>query len=96
MLQYLLPSGCQRLPVSAMNWGGAGGAFFRWLMRSRGVQSLPELLADARDLGVRMVACQMSLDVLGLEREDLLDGVETGGVTIYLKDAMDSAVTLFV
>jgi peroxiredoxin family protein len=92
----MLPSGCGSLPVSSMNFGGAGAWFFRWLMRSRNVQSVAEMLNDARSLGVRLVACQMSLDVLGLRREELIDGVEIGGAATYLQDASESTVTLFV
>lgn len=96
MLGRMLPTGCARLPVSAMNFGGAGAMFFRWLMRSRNVQSPNELLEDARSLGVRLVACQTSLDVLGLRHEELLDGVEVGGAATFLKDASESGMTLFV
>lgn len=96
MLARMLPAGCGKLPVSRMNFGGGGAAFFRWLMHSRNVQSAGDLLDDARALGVRLVACQMSLDVLGLRREELIDGIEIGGAATFLQDASESTVTLFV
>ena len=96
LLRAMLPSGSGRLPISSMNFGGAGAAFFSYVLRKRNVQSLTELLADAQELGVRLVVCQMSLGVLGLTAGDLLDGVEFGGLTAFLEEASDSAVTLFV
>ena len=96
LLRRMLPTGSSRLPISNMNFGGAGAAFFRYVLRTRKAQSLRELLADARELGVRLVACQMSLGVLGLSAGDLLDNVETGGLAGFLEEASDSAVTLFV
>ena len=65
-------------------------------MRSHNVQSVSEILEDARALGVHLVACQMSLDVLGFRREDLIDGVEIGGAATFIQDASESTVTLFV
>lgn len=96
MLGKMIPAGCGGLPVSAMNFGGAGAGFFRWLMRRRNVQSVAEIMADAQELGVRMVACQMSLGVLGLDRDELMEGIAIGGVATYLADAAESTVTLFV
>jgi peroxiredoxin family protein len=92
----MLPAGPGALPVSRRNFGGAGALFFRWLMRSRNVQSPAEILTDAQQMGVRLIACQTSLDVLGLRREELLDGVEIGGAAAFLGEASQSTVTLFV
>ena len=96
LLGRMLPSGCESLPVSAMNCGGMGAIFFRWLMRRKNVQSTGEVLQDAQALGVRLIACQMSLDVLGLAQEELIEGVEIGGAAKFLRDASESTVTLFV
>ncbi len=96
ILGAAIPAGCARLPVSAMNFGGAGAAFFRWLMRRRNVQSPQDVLLNAQALGVRLIACQMSLQVLGLSREELIEGVEIGGAATFVRDAAESTVTLFV
>ena len=75
---------------------GAGPAFFRHVMKKRNVQSLPDLLAAAREAGVRLVACRTSMEVMGIRKEELIDGVEFGGVATYLADARDSRISLFI
>jgi len=96
LMALMLPSGPARLGTSKMNMLGAGPAFFRHVMRKRNVQSLPDLVATAKEAGVRLVACQTSMDVMGIRKEELLDGVEFGGVATYLADARDSRITLFI
>lgn len=96
LLGWMTPVGCGRLPVSRMNFGGLGASFFRWLMRERNVQDLESLLADAQDLGVRLVACQTSLHVMGVRREELLEGVEFGGVAKYVEIASRAKINLCV
>ena len=70
-----------------MNMGGMGTAMIKGIMRKKNVASLPELIAAARQAGVRLVACTMSMDLMGIKREELIDGVEEGGVAIYLDHA---------
>ena len=96
LMALMLPSGPARLGTSKMNLFGAGPTFFRYVMRKRNVLSLPDLVAMAREAGVRLVACQTSMDVMGIRREELIDGVEIGGVATYLADARDSRITLFI
>jgi peroxiredoxin family protein len=96
LMAAMLPSNLGRLGTSRMNLFGAGAAFFRYVMKTRNVQTLPELMATAREAGVRMVACHTSMDVMGIRKEELIDGVELGGVATYLADACDSRITLFV
>jgi peroxiredoxin family protein len=96
MIAAMLPAGPHRVGTSNMNMLGVGPAFFKTIMRKKHVQLLPELIETASDLGVRLVACQMSMDIMGITREELLDGVEYGGVAAYLGDASDSRVTLFI
>jgi peroxiredoxin family protein len=96
LMAVMLPCDPGRLGTSRMNWLGAGPAFFRHVMKSRKVQSLPDLTAAAREMGVRLVACHTSMDVMGIRKEELIDGVEMGGVATYLADARDSRITLFV
>ena len=79
-----------------MNMGGLGPRFFEHVMKSKKVAALPELVEAARELRVRMVGCQMSMDVMGVRREELLPEVEVGGVAAYLADASQAGVTLFI
>ncbi len=92
----LVPSGLGAMGLSRLNFGGAGGRLLRARMRSRGVATPEALLEEARGAGVRLVACGMSMEVLGLSADELLDGVEVGGVATFLADASGARVTLFV
>lgn len=96
MAALMLPGGPASVPTSRMNMAGAGPLFFKYLMRQRNVESLPNLVDLARELGVRMVACEMSLGVMGITREELVPGIDYGGVATYLADAAKSKVTLFI
>lgn len=95
-LTAMMPAGLSELNPSRLSFGGLGAQLFRSRMKDNGVQSPEELFELARELGVKMVACQMSMEVMGIAREELVDGVEVGGVGAYLGDAADSKVTLFV
>lgn len=95
-MNAMTPAGMGQLSPSKMSFAGAGAKLLRHMMKSKGVQSPEELLALARELGVKFVACEMSMDVMGIRREELIDGVEVGGVAAFLGDAADSKVTLFV
>jgi peroxiredoxin family protein len=75
---------------------GLGPVFFKMMMKKNHVETLPDLIALARELGVRLIACQMSMGVMGISKEELLDGLDYGGVGTYLGDACDSKITLFI
>ena len=92
----LTPGGSHSLGLSQRNFAGVGARLMRKMMRDKGIASLEELLQMARDMGVRFVACQMSMDVMGIRREELLDGVEVGGVATFLGDAARSKAALFI
>ena len=92
----MTPASSEHLGVSKMNYFGIGARMFRTMMKEKNVSSLEELFAMAKDLGVKMVACEMSMDVLGVEREDLLDGLEYGGVGTFLGEAASSRLSLFI
>jgi peroxiredoxin family protein len=96
MVAMMLPDGPAKVPTSRMNMGGLGPPFFKYLMQQRNVESLPNMVALAQELGVRYVACEMSMGVMGVTREELLDGIDYGGVAVYLADAARSKITLFV
>ncbi len=96
MLALMLPGGPDDAPSSSMNMLGMGPLMFKHVMKEHHVETLPDLIAVARELGVRMVACQMSMGVMGIRKEELIDGLEFGGVATYLGDATDSKITLFI
>lgn len=96
MMGWMTPVGTRGLGVSKMNFGGIGAKMLRAMMRQQGVPQIEEMAQMARDLGVRIVACQMSMDVMGLHKEELIDGIEVGGVATFLGDATRSKATLFI
>jgi peroxiredoxin family protein len=96
MFGMMMPRGPERLKLSQMNMGGMGTKMMKHVMRQKKVMSLPELIAAAKQAGVRMVACSMSMDVMGIQREELIDEVEVGGVGYYLGKADGAGVNLFV
>lgn len=96
MAAMMLPGGPNSVPTSRMNMAGMGPVFFKMLMKQKNVQSLPEMMEMVQELGVRLVACEMSMGVMGISREELLPGIDYGGVATYLGDASRSKVTLFI
>jgi peroxiredoxin family protein len=96
LTSLMLPSGPGALGTSKLNLLGMGPAFFKSIMKKKNVQALPDLIAVARESGVRFVACQMSMAVMGLQKEELMDGIQYGGVATYLADARDCGITLFI
>jgi peroxiredoxin family protein len=96
LFSLMTPGRLNRMPVSRMNFGGAGRAMLQSMMRDKQVASVDELFDMARQLGVKLIACTMSMDVMGIARQELIDGVEVGGVATFLGDAARSRVSLFV
>lgn len=96
MFGFMMPRGSKALKLSNMNMLGMGTQMMRMVMKNKNVSSLEELIQSAMDAGIEIVACQMSLDVMGLKHEELLDGVKVGGVGYYLSEAEDSNVNLFI
>ena len=96
MFGVMLPRGTQKLKLSRMNMAGMGTAMMKKIMNDKNVDSLEELVRKAMKAGVRIVACTMSMDVMGIKQEELIDGVELGGVGAYLGDAEESNVNLFI
>lgn len=96
MLSLMLPGGPDDVPSSSMNMLGMGPMMFKSVMKKHNVETLPDLVKVAQELGVRMVACQMSMGVMGIKPEELIDGLEFGGVATYLGDATDSKITLYI
>jgi peroxiredoxin family protein len=75
---------------------GAGAKMIRWIMKEKNVSSLEDLIQSAIDHGVRLVACQMSMDIMGIRKEELIDGVELGGVSTFLGSGEKSDMSLFI
>ncbi|MDQ0087519.1 NADPH-dependent 2,4-dienoyl-CoA reductase/sulfur reductase-like enzyme/peroxiredoxin family protein/rhodanese-related sulfurtransferase/TusA-related sulfurtransferase [Paenibacillus anaericanus] len=96
MFGAMMPRGSRKLGLSNMNMLGAGSILIRKVMQSRNIASLEELIQSAVDQGVEMVACQMSMDVMGIVKEELIDGVKIGGVGYYLGQADQSGHNLFI
>lgn len=96
MFSWMLPSDSTRLALSKMNMMGMGAKMMRYLMRKKGVDSLEELRQQAVDNGVEFIACQMSMDVMGVRRDELLDNVTVGGVATYMERAEKANVNLFI
>lgn len=92
----MMPRGSKKLGLSRMNMGGIGPRLIRSIMGGKGIASPEELLKQAIDSGVRIVACQMSMDVMGIKKEELLPGVEIGGVATYLATAENADTNLFI
>lgn len=96
MFGFMLPRGSKKLKLSKMNMGGMGTAMMKKIMNDKHVESLETLIQKAMKSGVKIVACTMSMDVMGIQAEELIDGVELGGVGAYLGDAEESNVNLFI
>ena len=96
MFGWMMPRGAEKLTLSKMNMGGLGTMMMKRVMKQKNVFSLPKLMETAREAGVRMVACTMSMDVMGIRPEELIDGVEFGGVASFLDAADRSKTTLFI
>ena len=96
MFGAMMPRGTRKLGLSRMNMGGMGAKMIRWIMKEKGVSSLEELIDNALAHGVRLVACQMSMDIMGIRKEELIDGVELGGVSTFLGSGEQSDMSLFI
>jgi len=96
MVLAMRPKGPNKLATSKMNFAGIGPKLFRYMMKKKNVEQLQSMIEMAQEFGVRIVACQMSMDVMGMKKEDLLDGVEVGGVALFLNSSYQSNTTIFV
>lgn len=96
MFGWMLPAHSRKLKLSKMNMGGMGSLMMRFLMRKKGIESLESLRRQALENGVEFIACQMSMDVMGVKREELMDEVSIGGVATYMERADKANVNLFI
>ena len=96
MFGWMLPRGANKLPLSQMHMGGLGTWMMKDRMAGKNLPNLPGLMEDARKSGIRLVACTMSMEAMGIREEELIDGVELGGVAEYLGAASETHANLFI
>jgi len=96
MFGAMMPKGTGKLKLSKMNMAGMGTAMMKKVMNDKNVDSLEVLMKNAMKNGVKLVACTMSMDIMGITKEELIDGIELAGVASYLGDAEESNVNLFI
>jgi len=96
MFGWMMPRGSRKLGLSKMNMGGLGAKMIRTVMKKKQVDSLEELITMARQNGVELVACTMSMDVMGLHPEELIEGIKPAGAAAMLAHAEESDMSLFV
>lgn len=96
MMAVMTPGSSRELPVSRLNFFGAGAGMLRAMMKEKKVASLEELMSLAREMGIQIIACEMSRDVMDIGDEELAAGAEHGGVASFLGDALVSRTTLFI
>jgi peroxiredoxin family protein len=98
MFGTMLPKGVDQVKLSNMNMAGMGTAMMKSLMKKKNVASLGEMVALAEELGVKIYVCEMSMDLMGFKREEMIDykGLDFAGVATFLEEARDSRVQLFI
>jgi peroxiredoxin family protein/TusA-related sulfurtransferase len=96
MFGFMMPRGAKKLVLSKMHMGGMGTMMIRKIMKNKNVFSLSELMDAAQKNNVRFVACSMSMDIMGIKKEELIEGVEIGGVASYLEKADSAGYNLFI
>jgi len=96
ILTAMLPSSPARTHTSHMNCLGVGPHLIKYLMKKHQAASLEELIRCARELGVRFVACASSMELMSVQKEDFIEGLEYAGAATFLSAAADSAITLFI
>ncbi|WP_079913158.1 DsrE/DsrF/DrsH-like family protein [Paenibacillus sp. 32352] len=96
MFAKMMPRGADKLGLSRMNFGGFGPKMIKHVLKKHNALTLPQLIELAQEQRVKLVACTMTMDLLGLQKEELLDGIEYAGVAAYLGDAADAKVNLFI
>ena len=96
MFGWMLPKGAARLALSKMNMMGMGSAMMKSVMKRKGVLALPDLIRSARETGVKFIACDMAMDIMGITREELIEVDEIAGVATFAEIAKNCTSTLFI
>ncbi|WP_227396382.1 DsrE/DsrF/DrsH-like family protein [Jeotgalibacillus aurantiacus] len=96
MFGKMMPKGADKMGLSKMNFGGLGQKMIKSVMKKHNAMELPNLIEMAQEQEVKLVACTMTMDLLGLQKEELLEEIDYAGVAAYLADAEDGNVNLFI
>lgn len=96
MFGLMMPKGPDKLTLSKMNMGGLGSLMMKWVMKNKNISTLSELIQQAKDSGIKFIACNMSMDVMGIKEDELIDGVEIGGVAKYIAESNNANSNLFI
>ncbi|MBT2606192.1 DsrE/DsrF/DrsH-like family protein [Bacillus sp. ISL-53] len=96
MFAKMMPRGSDKMGLSNMNFAGMGPKMIKHVMKKHNAMSLPNLIELAKEQEIKLIACTMTMDLLGLQQEELLDGIEYAGVAAYLAEAEDGNVNLFI
>jgi peroxiredoxin family protein len=96
MFGKMMPRGADKMGLSKMNFAGFGPKMIKDVMKKHNAMTLPQLIEMALEQDVKLVACTMTMDLLGLQQEELLDGIDYAGVAAYLADAEEGNVNLFI
>ena len=96
MFGKMMPRGADKMGLSKMNFAGIGPKMIKNGMKKHNALTLPQLIEMAQEQDVKLVACTMTMDLLGLQEKELLDNIEYAGVAAYLADAEDGNVNLFI
>ncbi|MCY9139385.1 DsrE/DsrF/DrsH-like family protein [Peribacillus frigoritolerans] len=96
MFAKMMPRGSDKMGLSNMNFAGMGPKMIKHLIKKHNAMSLPNLIELAQEQEIKLIACTMTMDLLGLQKEELLEGIEYAGVAAYLAEAEDGNVNLFI
>ncbi|MEK3936195.1 DsrE/DsrF/DrsH-like family protein [Sporosarcina sp. FSL W7-1349] len=96
MFGKMMPRGADKMGISKMNFAGMGPKMIKHVINKHNAMTLPQLIDMAQEQDIKLVACTMTMDLLGLDQKELMDGVEYAGVGAYLADAQDGQVNLFI
>ena len=92
----MMPRGAAKLPLSQMNMGGLGKKMIKGMMKKHNVTTPEVMLQQSLDMGISIIACTMSMDLMGLKKEELIDGIGYAGAAAYVSESDDSNLTLFI
>lgn len=92
----MMPKSSRKLGLSKMNMAGMGSKMMRMVMKDKHVDTLEHMIQSAQESGVEFIACQMSMDVMGVKAEELIDNVQIGGVATYLERTQSAGLNLFI
>ena len=96
MFGWMMPRGPKKMKISKMNFGGAGSVMMKGVMKKKNVPLLEQQFENAKAAGVKFIACTMSMDIMGIRKEEIVDGVDFAGVATYLAESDKAGVTLFI